>query len=197
MELETQNPALILIDVQKGWDDLSSTGVKRNNLYAENIMESLLKYWRDKKLPVIHVRHSSKNPKSKLYKSSPGFEIIDSLKPIEGELVITKNVNSAFIGTNLEKELIKNNIEEIVLIGVTTNYCVSTTARMAGNLGFRTFVVSNATYAIDRVGPNGIYYDAETMHNTTLANLEEEFAFILNSNQIINLIQFNPIINRN
>ena len=98
--------------------------------------------------------------------------------PLENEAVITKNVNSAFIGTDLKVQLDKANIDTLVIIGITTNHCVSTTTRMAGNFGYETYLISDATACFDRIGINGERYDSETIHLTTLANLHNEFATV-------------------
>jgi nicotinamidase-related amidase len=63
---------------------------------------------------------------------------------------------------------------------------VSTTARMSANLGYETFVVSDATATFDRKGVDGEIIPAEVMHKVALASLNEEFATILKAEQIIN-----------
>ena len=140
-----KNPALILVDIQKAFLEKDYPGFKRNNPNAEQISGNILKKWRELKLPVIHVRHSSTNSNSKLHKSKPGFEFNDYVKPLNDEIVLTKKVNSAFIGTNLEEILIDNKISTLVIVGMTTNHCISTTVRMSGNLGFDTFLISDST----------------------------------------------------
>ena len=105
--------------------------------------------------------------------------------PKNDEPVITKNVNSAFIGTNLKEQLDHQNITTLVIIGITTNHCVSTTTRMAGNYGYETYLISDATAAFDRLGINGEKYDSELIHLTTLANLNDEFAVVWNSEKLL------------
>lgn len=97
-------------------------------------------------------------------------------------------MNSAFIGTDLKQQLDKSNIDTLVIIGITTNHCVSTTTRMAGNFGYKTYLISDATAAFDRIGINGEKYDSETIHLTTLANLNEEFATVWNSKSLMSEI---------
>jgi nicotinamidase-related amidase len=111
------------------------------------------------------------------------------VKPIKGETVITKKVNSSFIGTNLEAFLKSNGITTVVITGLTTPHCVSTTTRMSGNLGFNTYLISDATAAFGLNGQNNNYYDAETIHNISLATLNEEFATILTTEQLMNELQ--------
>ena len=186
MELRNQNTALLLIDLQKGFDDEAFWGGNRNNKGAENKCEQLLSKWRELNLPIYHIIHSSQEPNSKLHKSHPGFEIKDFAKPIDNEPLIIKEVNSAFIGTDLEKRLRKNKINSLVIVGLTTNHCISTTTRMAGNLGFNTLLISDATATFDRIGIHGEVFSAEIIHQTTLANLHKEFAEVINTKEVLN-----------
>ncbi|MDP9960398.1 nicotinamidase-related amidase [Chryseobacterium lathyri] len=185
IKLRDKRPALLLIDIQKGFLDEEYWGGNRNNINAEKISGILLEKWRDLGLSVFHIRHSSANLKSKLHESNPGFQFNDHVLPLPNESVITKNVNSAFIGTDLKEKLQEQNINTLVIVGITTNHCVSTTARMAGNFGFETYVISDATAAFDRVGINGEKYDAELIHLTTLANLNDEFASVWDSEKLL------------
>lgn len=105
--------------------------------------------------------------------------------PSKGELVIQKSVNSAFIGTDLESHLRSQRITGLVIVGLTTDHCVSTTARMAGNLGFTTFVVSDATATFDRSGPNGKKHKAADVHEVSLASLHQEFATVVDTQNLI------------
>ncbi len=188
MKLRNQNTALLLIDLQKGFDDENFWGGNRNNKDAEEKCETLLNKWRELNLPIYHIIHSSQEPDSKLHKSHPGFEIKDFAKPINNEPLIIKEVNSAFIGTNLEQTLKDNVINKLVIVGLTTNHCISTTTRMAGNLGFDTLLVADATATFDRKGINGEIFSAETIHQTTLASLNEEFAEVVTSEDILNRV---------
>ena len=108
--------------------------------------------------------------------------------PMADECVIDKMVNSAFIGTNLQSLLNHAGIDTLVLAGLTTNHCVSTTARMAGNLGFTTFVVSDATATFDRMSAMGERFDSQLVHDISLANLHGEFATVLKSDEILAMV---------
>lgn len=185
MKLQDKKPALILIDIQKGFLDENYWGGNRNNKEAEKLSGKILQRWRNLNLPIFHIRHSSTNIKSKLHESDPGFEFNENVLPQNNEPIITKNVNSAFIGTDLKEKLDLQKIDTLVILGITTNHCVSTTARMAGNFGFETYVISDATAAFDRVGIHGEIYEAELVHLMALANLSEEFATILNTEELL------------
>ncbi len=188
MNLKEQNTALILIDIQKGFDEEEYWGGNRNNKDAEEKSALILNKWRELNLPIFHIVHSSQNPISRLHELHPGFEIKDEVKPIGGEPVIKKDVNSAFIGTDLKERLDGQGINKLVIIGLTTNHCVSTTTRMAGNFGFDTLLISDATATFDRIGINGERFDAEIIHQTTLANLNNEFAQVIDTEKLFELI---------
>ena len=179
-----KNPALLLVDIQKAFLEKDYPGLIRNNENAEFICGKILKKWRTLDLPIIHVRHSSTNPESKLHKSRPGFEFNDYVTPLETEMVLTKEVNSAFIGTNLENILIKSHIDTLVIVGMTTNHCISTTVRMSGNLGFDTYLISDSTACYNTKGMDGEIIDCNTIYNSALASLQEEFATVIDSKEL-------------
>ena len=183
-----KNPALLLVDIQKAFLEKDYPGLIRNNEHAEFICGKILKKWRTLDLPIIHVRHSSTNPESKLHKSRPGFEFNDYVTPLETEMVLTKEVNSAFIGTNLENILRKSHIDTLVIVGMTTNHCISTTVRMSGNLGFDTYLISDSTACYNTKGLNGEIIDCNTIYNSSLASLQEEFATVIDSKELFDIL---------
>jgi nicotinamidase-related amidase len=182
--------ALILIDIQQGFDDLSYWGA-RNNPGAEKNAGEILTAWRKRGLPVFHVKHNSTNPKSKLAPGQPGNEIQEVVKPLPSEPVISKNVNSAFIGTDLKERLDKQQIKSLVMVGLTTDHCVSTSVRMAGNLGYNVQVISDATATFDKVLPSGEKLNAELIHQANLASLHNEFATVITTQELLQSLQ-NP-----
>ena len=182
-DLAERRPALIVVDVQKGLDDPSLGS--RNNPDAEEKISTLLAYWRKAGRPVFHVRHLSTEPDSPLRPGTAGSEIKDIVRPRPDETVIEKNVNSAFIGTDLEARLRDLNIDTVVITGLTTDHCVSATTRMAGNLGFDTYLVSDATATFDRVGPDGRLHSADRIHEIALVELHEEFATIVTTAELL------------
>ena len=176
---KTDRPALILVDIQKGFDNIKYWGGQRNNPDAEEKAGELLRLWRKHHLPIFHIKHCSSNPDSLLNEANEGNDFKDLIKPISSEPIIKKNVNSAFIGTDLKQQLDNLKITKLVIVGLTTDHCISTTTRMAGNLGFDTFLVSDATATFNRKGLEGQNYPAELLHETALASLNDEFARIV------------------
>jgi len=178
-----QSAALIVIDVQHGLAD-SGSG-ERNNPQAESNIAKLLAAWRSSGRPVRHVVHDSVEPDSQLRPGLPGNAIQAQAAPQLAEPVYRKNVNSAFIGTTLESDLHKDGIDTLVIVGLTTNHCVSTTVRMAGNLGFTTFVVSDATAAFSRAALDGSLRPAEAVHSAALSDLHGEFATVVDTAEVL------------
>ncbi len=187
METLPQNAVLLIIDVQQGMDE--PTWGQRNNPQAEANMVRLLAAWRQTKRPVVHVQHLSLSPTSPLRPAHPGHAIKEAVKPQPGELLFQKHANSAFIGTDLEQQLRERGYDTLVIVGLTTPHCVSTTTRMAGNLGFRTFVVSDATAAFEMVGHDGRRYSAAEIHAVSLVTLHGEFATVVETETVLQTLR--------
>jgi nicotinamidase-related amidase len=177
------NAALLLIDVQQGLDHPRYGA--RNNPQAEQRIAELLAAWRSRGRPVIHVQHMSLEPQSPLREGLPGNAFKVEARPVGDEPVFRKHVNSAFIGTELEAHLRERGIESLVVVGITTDHCVSSTVRMAGNLGFNVTVIEDATATFERDGPDGAHYSADLMHRITLASLHGEFATVRSAREVL------------
>ena len=175
--------ALIVVDVQVGFED--PVWGMRNNPRAEQNIARLLAFWRMTRRPVFHIRHDSPRTDSPLRPRQRGNAFKPQTGPLPGEGVIGKTVNSAFIGTSLEADLRKGQSPAVVLVGLTTNHCVSTTARMAANLGFATFVVADATAAFGNRGMDGRMRQPGEVHDGALADLRGEFAEIVETGALV------------
>ncbi|MDZ5471389.1 cysteine hydrolase family protein [Bacillus sp. 31A1R] len=181
-------PALLILDVQKGFDD--PYWGKRNNPQAEENMARLLSEWRNRKWEVIYSQHLSLLPNSPLnHKNKEATEMKDIIKPNPNEKVFPKNVNSGFIGTPLESYLREQKIKTVIITGLSTQHCVSTTTRMSSNLGFDTYLVSDAIAAFEITDHNNKTHSADTVQELELAALHKEFATILTTDQILNQIK--------
>jgi nicotinamidase-related amidase len=186
--LPVRRTALIVVDVQRAFDEWEASGKRRNNPDAVARISELLAAFRAKGAPVIHIRHASRRPTSRFAADQPGHAVKDEAREHAGEPVIVKQVNSSFIGTDLERRLRHDGIEHLVIVGATTNHCVETTARMAGNLGFDTKLVRDATWTFDLAGIDGEPIPAERVQAMTLANLQGEFAEIVTARDVIDAL---------
>lgn len=181
---ENTAPALIIIDVQKAIDSFSD--YERNNLDAELNISKLLNVWRDRGFPVYHIRHSSKFEESPYHESNL-FDFKDIVTPVDGEAIMTKSENCAFIGTNLESHLKAENISDLVICGVLTNNSIDVTVRVAKALGFAVNVVSDATASFGIQGLNGKYYPSDDVHWLFLSNLNDEYCKVLTTGELLSL----------
>ncbi len=170
-------PALLVVDVQRGFDDTAYWG-PRNNPDCERNIARLLEHWRLREYPLVLVRHDSNEPNSPLRPGQPGNELQDIVAG-EPALTVAKSVNSAFYGSpDLHAWLQGQGIDTVVICGITTNHCCETTARMAGNLGYDVRFVIDATYTFDRNALDGAVIPADDVSRMTAANLDGEFATV-------------------
>ena len=177
------NAALLIVDLQKAFDD--PRYARRNNPDAEANIGRLLAGWRATGRPVIHVQHLSREPDSPYRPGQPGCDFKDEVRPQAGELVVQKSTNNAFIETGLGSYLNDKGIHTLVVVGVATNNCVEATVRMAGNLGYRTYLAADATATSDRTDLAGRVWRAEEIQALTLANLHREYATVASTEEIL------------
>ena len=179
--------ALLVIDVQRAIDH-PSWG-ERNNPRAEANIAALLAAWRSAGRPIYHVRHDSMEPHSHYRPGQAGHEFKAEAIPLAGEVVIAKRTNSAFIGTDLEARLRAAGQTVLVVAGVITNNSVEATVRMAGNLGFETFVVEDACFTFGRKDWAGTWRTAAEVHAMSLANLEGEYARVVRTAEVLEALE--------
>ena len=175
--------ALVVIDVQVGFE--SPAWGPRNNPIAEQNMARLIAFWRQTKRKIFHIRHDSADPASPLRPRQWGNNFKPLVAPLPGEPVVPKSAHAAFVGTTLEADLRRGNHGELVLVGLTTNHCVSTTARLAADLGFRTYVAADATAAFARRALDGRMRPAQEVHLAALSDLHGEFATVVETGLLL------------
>ncbi len=175
--------ALLLIDLQKAIDH-PSWGV-RNNPRAEDNVARLLAAWRAAGRPVVHVKHDSVEPQSTYRPGQPGNDFKPCALPVAGEEVIAKHVASAFIGTGLEARLRGRGHTTLVICGVITNNSVEATVRMAGNLGFTTYLVADACFTFGRKDLSGRDWMADEVHALSLSNMSGEYCTVVTADEVL------------
>jgi nicotinamidase-related amidase len=181
--LPPDGAVLLLIDLQRAVDH-PDWGI-RNNPDAEKQVARLLSHWRSRKWPVIHIRHDSREPSSHYRPGQTGHEFKPEAMPLPGETVIAKHTNSAFIGTELETRLKEAGHDALVVAGVITNNSVEATARMAGNLGFPTWLVEDACFTFGRKDWNGAWRTAEEVHAMSLATMHGEYCSVVRADDLL------------
>jgi nicotinamidase-related amidase len=174
---------LMVIDLQKAIDH-PSWG-ERNNPEAEKNVAALLQAWRRTGRPVYHIRHDSIEPDSHYRPGQPGHDFKPEAQPAAGETVIAKRTNSALLGTDLEARLRAAGQSMLVVTGAITNNSVEATVRMAGNLGFVTYLVEDATFTFGRQDWRGTWRTADEVHAMSLANLDGEYCSVVCTRTIL------------
>ena len=177
------NAALLIIDLQNAIDH-PSWGV-RNNPQAEKNVAALLDAWRRTGRPIYHIRHDSLEPASHYRPGQLGNHFKPEAQPRAGETIVAKQTNSAFIGTDLESRLRAAGETTLVITGVITNNSVEATVRMAGNLGFNTFLVEDAVFTFGRKDWAGTFRTAEEVHALSLANLDGEYCTVVSTATVL------------
>jgi nicotinamidase-related amidase len=175
--------ALLIIDLQKAID--APYWGRRNNPDCERNVAALLARWRATKRPIYHIKHDSTEPRSAYRPGQPGNDFKDEVRPHPSETVITKRVNSAFIGTGLDTLLKIAGHRPLIVTGVLTHNSVEATVRMGGNLGFEIYVVSDGCAAVDKKTLDGRMFPAEDVHALALANMHGEYATVVDSNWVL------------
>lgn len=181
--IHTDGAALVLIDLQKCMADPSRP--PRNNPMAEANAARLLTAWRERREPIIHVRHLSLEPISGFFAGQRGAEFQDAFVPDEGEHVVDKHVTDAFAGSGLERHLHLRSIRRLVFAGVATNYSVEATVRSAACLGFTAIVACDACFTFSRRDVEGSMRTAEEIHVASLSNLCGEYASLRTTAELL------------
>ncbi|MET7652273.1 MULTISPECIES: cysteine hydrolase family protein [unclassified Streptomyces] len=186
-----ENAALVVVDVQKGFEELDFWGA-RNNPGADDNIAALIDVWQGSGRPVVFVRHDSVKPGSPLRPGYEGNDFKDYVEARRGkgsgaELFLTKTVNSAFLGTpDLGAWLAAEGISQFVVAGIQTNMCAETTARMGGNLGYDVLFAYDATYTFDLEGPFGWRRSAEELAQASAVSLHGGgFARVVTTKEIV------------
>ena len=184
--------ALLIVDAQVGVDDLAYWGgatARRNNPDAEEHLHCLLGQWRAAGRPVAFSLHDSWERHSPLKRSLPTGASKPGLEPQGGEIVVVKHVNGAFFGTDLDLRLRRAGVRRLAVGGFFTNFCVETTVRTAGNIGFDTYLCHDACATTNRTGPDGADHDPEVVHQLAVASMHGEFCTAVTTSDAVDLLR--------
>jgi nicotinamidase-related amidase len=182
--LNFEHSVLLPVDMQVAFDSPSwpsrwNADVDRNGL-------ALLDAWREMRRPIIHVAHDSVEANSTLRRDQPGNAFRPGFGPQGDEALVRKSVNSAFIGTDLDLQLRRLRAQSVVVFGITTDMCVSTTVRVGANMGWSMILVEDACDCCELQSVRGgETIEAKTVHDVHVATLGAEFCKVLTTSQIL------------
>ena len=177
------NAVLLPVDMQQAFD--ASPWPRRWNGAVDENGRAVLAAWRSQGLPVIHVRHDSVAAGSNLAPGQPGNAFRSGFEPRDGEPLVSKSVNAAFIGTDLDLRLRRLGIRTVVVFGISTDMCVSTTIRVGANLGYEMILVEDACDCFDLPDGAGGTIPARTSHEIHVGTLRFEFANVVKTREIV------------
>lgn len=184
--LDLTNTVLLPIDMQKGFDEASWP--KRWNDKAEDNGRALLSAWRKANRAIVHVRHDSVEQGSTLSPAHRGNAHREGFLPLVGEKLVSKSVNSAFIGTDLDLHLRRIEAKTIVTFGISTDMCVSTTIRMGANMGWKMILLEDACDCFELPASDGSIIPARQMHEAHVATLRAEFCKVVTTKELLALL---------
>jgi nicotinamidase-related amidase len=167
--------ALLLIDIQNDYFP-GGTMELDGSLEAGAQAGKLLRAFREKALPVIHLQHLSTRPGAAFFlPHTSGVEIHSSVAPSADEIVIPKNFPNSFRGTPLLDHLRERDVGQLVIGGMMTHMCIDSTIRAAADLGFECFLARDAC-ATKTLSFGGETIPAASVQTAFLASLHGLFA---------------------
>ncbi len=187
IEMLSPNAVLLPIDMQAAFD--APPWGRSDNPELDANAARLLAAWRRLRMPIVHVRHDSIEPDSTLRPELVGNFFRQGSEPVGEEPIVAKSVNCAFVGTDLDLRLRRLNTVDLVIYGLQLDQCVSTTARIGANLGYRVTLVADATSAFDLPGWNGGTVSAESVRAAHLATLAAEFCSVRTTGQVLAMLE--------
>ncbi|MBT7222595.1 MAG: isochorismatase family protein [Marinovum sp.] len=179
------NTALLVIDVQMALAHDDAAGAARSCPEASDNIGRLLAQFRASGDTIIHIHHHGTDADDPFHPDAPGAAVQPFAAPQDGEQVVIKHASSAFGGTTLLADLRSAGIERVIICGATANHCAESAARSASSLGFDMVYVSDAVWAYDATGPDGVTHTAAQIHSVTLANLHGEFGAVQSTDEIL------------
>jgi nicotinamidase-related amidase len=183
MTIDFEHAVLLPIDMQQGFED--PKWPRRWNRQVDANGQSLIRHWRERGRPIIHVRHDSIVKDSTLHPDSPGNRHRPGFEPQGDEPLVTKGVNSAFIGTDLDLRLKRIGAQHVVTFGISTDMCVSTTIRTGANMGWDMILAEDASDCFELPDGNGGTISAEAIHRAHVATLGFEFCRVMTTAELL------------
>jgi nicotinamidase-related amidase len=183
MIIDWEKAVLLPIDMQQAFD--GEPWPRRWNKAVDENGLALLKKWREAGRSIVHVRHDSVQPGSTLAPGTSGNRFRPGFEPLGEEPVVSKSVNSAFIGTDLDLRLRRLGARHIITFGISTDMCVSTTVRTGSNMGWDMMLVEDACDCFDLPDGKGGTIPAEAVQAAHVATLGFEFCRVVKASELV------------
>ncbi|MGD8749341.1 MAG: cysteine hydrolase family protein [Balneolaceae bacterium] len=172
--------ALLIIDIQHDYFRNGKMELVGPEIAAGKA-KLILEDFRGKGLPVFHIQHVSTRPGAAFFlPETKGVQIYDTVKPVEGEQLITKNYPNSFRETSLLEKLKNHDITDLVMLGMMTHMCVDSTVRAAKDYGFNCTVIGDACATKDLM-INGEQVAAGEVQKSFLSALNYFYSTVLNA----------------
>lgn len=181
--IDWANAVLLPIDMQQAFD--GEPWPRRWNDAVDANGLALLNKWREAGRPIVHVRHDSVMEGSTLAPGTTGNRFRPGFEPLAGEQLVSKSVNSAFIGTDLDLRLRRLGARHVVTFGISTDMCVSTTIRTGANMGWDMVLVDDACDCFDLPDGNGGTISAKAIQAAHVATLGFEFCRVMKTSELL------------
>jgi nicotinamidase-related amidase len=178
------NTALLLLEIQNDYFPNGRIPLEKSQ-EASAKAQTVLQAFREKKQPVIHVQHISTHPDATYFlPCTKGAEFYAPVQPVKSETIIKKHYPNSFKDTTLLNHLIKNQINHLVICGMTTQMTIDATVRAAYDLGFSITVLHDAC-AARQLEFNHVAIPTQSVHYAFLAALQPTYATVLSSDDFL------------
>ena len=173
------NKALIVVDIQNDYFPGGKMELVGSDSAAA-VAASVKASFKSQGLPVFMVQHISKSPTASFFlPDTEGVEIHETVKLIDGDVLVVKHFPNSFRETGLLEQLRDSSITELTIVGMMTHMCIDTTTRAASDLGFKVELIGNAC-ATRSLEHDGITVSAKDVQTAYLAALDGSFATVTN-----------------
>ncbi|PYE90157.1 isochorismatase family protein [Phyllobacterium leguminum] len=174
--------ALLIIDMQMEMQRRIEGGRDHVNPDAPAKIAELSDAFRQKGLPVIHIRHRDEDPASPFHFDAAGYSPMRCAEALDDEPVFFKRTSSGFASTDLAAHLHDKGIVDLVVTGAVAGFCVNSTVRAGADLGFNMMAVRDAVIGFDLPSAG---LSARTIFDVTMAHLEAGFAKVVNASPVL------------
>ncbi len=179
--------ALLIIDVQNDYFEGGKSELY-NPMGAMHNIEKVLRVFRQRSLPVIHIQHINNRKGATFFlPDTDGVLIHKNLTPIDSEYLVIKHTPNSFFETNLFDILKENKLNDVVICGMMSHMCIDTTTRACKDLGIKVTLLSDACATKD-LSFNGEIIPAEIVNKAFMASLNGMFANVIETDKFLSIV---------